>query len=131
VNALKIAALICRILLGLVFFASGLFKFFPMNPASIPPGDPGAWSLLMINHHWMVVVGAFEVVGGLLLLSGRFVPLGLTLLAPIAFNVFLFGALFLPKTLGTAGAVVLLELFLLYAYRSYFASLFTAKATVA
>ncbi|HEX4312050.1 MAG TPA: DoxX family membrane protein [Acidobacteriaceae bacterium] len=127
---MKIAALICRILLGLVFFASGLLKFFPMNPASIPPGDPGTWSLLMMHHHWMMIVGVFEMVGGLLLLSGRFVPLGLTLLAPVAVNISLFGVLFLPKTLGTGSAVVILELFLLYAYRSYFAPLFTTKAVV-
>jgi uncharacterized membrane protein YphA (DoxX/SURF4 family) len=127
---MKIAALICRILLGLVFFVFGLYKFFPMNPASIPPGDPGAFSLLMIHHHWMAVVGVFEMIGGLLLLSGRFVPLGLTLLAPICVNVLLFGILFLPQTLVTGGLVAIIELFLLYAYRSYFASLFTAKAVV-
>ena len=127
---MKIAALICRILLGLVFFVFGLYKFFPMNPASIPPGDPGAFSLLMIHHHWMAVVGVFEMIGGLLLLSGRFVPLGLTLLAPICVNVLLFGILFLPQTLLTGGLAAILELFLLYAYRSYFASLFTARAAV-
>lgn len=127
---MKIAALICRILLGLVFFVFGLYKFFPMNPASIPPGDPGAFSLLMIHHHWMAVVGVFEMIGGLLLLSGRFVPLGLTLLAPICVNVLLFGILFLPQTLVTGGLVAIIELFLLYAYRSYFAPLFTARAVV-
>lgn len=127
---MKIAALISRILLGLVFFVFGLYKFFPMNPASIPPGDPGAWSLLMMHHHWMAVVGTFEAVGGLLLLSGRFVPLGLTLLAPICVNVLLFGVLFLPATLVTGGLASILELFLLYAYRSYFAPLFTARAAI-
>lgn len=125
---MKIAVLIVRILLGLMFFASGVLKFFPMNPANIPPGDPGAWSLLMIHHHYMAVVGLFEIAGGLLLLSGRFVPLGVTLLAPICVNVFLFGLLFFPKTLVTGSLVVIFELFLLYAYRSYFAPLFTAKA---
>ena len=80
---MKIAALICRILLGLVFFVFGLNKLVPFIPASMPPGDAGAWSLLMVQHHWMTVVGVFEIVGGLLLLSGRLVPLGLTLVAPI------------------------------------------------
>jgi uncharacterized membrane protein YphA (DoxX/SURF4 family) len=127
---MKIATLICRILLGLVFFVFGVYKFFPLNPTSIPPGDAGAWSLLMMHHHWMTVVGSIETVGGLLLLSGRLVPLGLTLLAPICVNVLLFGALFLPATLVTGGLAAILELFLLYAYRSYFASLFTARAAI-
>ena len=126
---MKVAVLICRILLGLAFFVFGLIKLLPL-PATIPPGDPGAWSTLMIHHHWMTVVGTLETVGGLLLLSGRFVPLGLTLLAPICVNILLFGILFLPATLMTGGLVVILELFLLFAYRSYFAPLFTARAKI-
>lgn len=125
---MKVATLVCRILLGLVFVVFGVYKFFPLNPATLPPGDAGAWSLLMNHHHFMAVVGVLETVGGLLLLSGRFVPLGLTLLGPICVNVLLFGALFFPATLATGGIVAILELFLLFAYRSYFAPLFTAKA---
>jgi putative oxidoreductase len=126
---MRVAVLISRILLGLAFFVFGLIKLLPL-PATIPPGDPGAWSTLMIHHHWMTVVGFIETIGGLLLLSGRFVPLGLTLLAPICVNIVLFGFLFLPATLITASIVVILEVFLLIAYRSYFAPLFTPKATI-
>jgi putative oxidoreductase len=124
---MKIAALICRILLGLIFLASGVLKFLPLH-AAMPPGDAGAWSLLMMNHHWMTIVGIFETVGGLLLLSGRFVPLGLTLVAPICVNVLLFSFLFAPATAVPGVIASILDLFLIYAYRSYFAPLFTAKA---
>jgi putative oxidoreductase len=127
---MKIAALICRILLGLVFVVFGLNKLYVFMPATMPPGDAGTWSLLMVHHHWLAIVGIFETVGGLLLLSGRFVPLGLTLLAPIIVNILLFGFLFTPLALGSGIAVALLELFLIYAYRSYFAPLFTAKPQV-
>jgi|ERR1035438_653808 putative oxidoreductase len=127
---MKIAALVCRLLLGLVFFVFGLNKLYQFIPATMPLGDAGAWSLLMVNHHWMTVVGVFETVGGLLLLSGRFVPLGLTLVAPICVNILLFSFLFAPATMGPGIVAALLELFLIYAYRSYFAPLFTAKAQV-
>ena len=96
----------------------------------MPPGDAGAWSLLMVNHHWLTVVGIFETVGGLFLLSGRFVPLGLTLVAPVCVNILLFSFLFAPAAAGPGIVVAILELFLIYAYRSYFAPLFTAKALV-
>jgi len=127
---MKIAALICRILLGLVFFVFGLNKLYMFIPATMPPGDAGAWTLLMVNHHWMAVVGVFETIGGLLLLSGRFVPLGLTLVAPIIVNILLFGFLFTHLALGSGIVVALLELFLIYAYRNYFAPLFTSKAQI-
>jgi putative oxidoreductase len=127
---MKIAALVCRILLGLVFLVFGFNKIVIFMHASMPPGDAGAWSLLMVNHHWMTVVGVIETVGGLLLLSGRFVPLGLTLVTPICVNILLFSFLFLPAAAGSGIVVSILDLFLIYAYRSYFASLFTAKATV-
>jgi len=127
---MKIAAVIARLLLGLVFFVFGLNKIVPFIPATMPPGDAGTWSLLMVNHHWMTVVGIFETVGGLLLLSGRFVPLGLALIVPVTVNILLFSFLFYPRAAGSGVVVALLELFLLYAYRSYFAPLFTGKAQI-
>jgi uncharacterized membrane protein YphA (DoxX/SURF4 family) len=128
---MKIAALICRILLGLVFVVFGFNKIVPFMHAAMPPGDAGAWSLLMVNHHWMTVVGIFETVGGLFLLSGRFVPLGLTLVAPVCVNILLFSFFFAPAAAGPGIVAALIELFLIYAYRSYFAPLFTARAAVA
>jgi len=127
---MKVAALICRLLLGLVFLVFGLNKLHPFIPATMPPGDAGAWSLLMVHHHWMTVVGVFEIVGGILLLSGRFIPLGLTLLAPVCLNIMLFSFLFMPATAGPGIVVSIFELFLIYSYRAYFAPLFTATAEV-
>jgi hypothetical protein len=84
----------------------------------------------MVNHHWMTIIGVFETVGGLLLLTGRFVPLGLTLIAPVCVNILLFSFLFIPSAAGPGIVVAILELFLIYAYRTYFTPLFTAKAEV-
>jgi uncharacterized membrane protein YphA (DoxX/SURF4 family) len=127
---MKVAALVCRILLGLVFLVFGLNKLVPFIPAALPPGDAGTWALLMVHHHWLAAVGVFEAVGGLLLLSGRFVPLGLTLLAPVCVNILLFSFLFGPGNAAPGIVASALELFLLYAYRSYFKQLFVARAQV-
>ena len=127
---MKIAALICRLLLGLLFLVFGLNKLYPLMHATMPPGDAGAWSLLMVNHHWMTVIGVFECVGGLFLLSGRFVPLGLVFLGPVCVNILLFGFLFAPAAIGSGIVAAILEIFLIYAYRSHFTQLFVAKAQV-
>jgi hypothetical protein len=45
-------------------------------------------------------------------------------------NILLFSFLFAPAAAGPGIVAALIEIFLIYAYRSYFAPLFTAKATV-
>jgi len=59
----------------------------------------------------------------LLLLIGRFVPLGLTILAAIVFNIWAFHILMAPEGFPPALVVTVLELFLLWQYRSAFAPL--------
>jgi putative oxidoreductase len=125
---MKVAALVCRLLLGLMFLVFGFNKIVPFMHATMPPGDAGAWSLLMVNHHWMTVVGLFETAGGLLLLIGRFVPLGLTLVAPVCVNILAFSFLFPSGGKAPGIVAAILEIFLICAYRSYFAGLFTARA---
>ncbi len=64
-----------------------------------------------------------QVIGGLLLLIGRFVPLGLTILAAIIFNIWAFHVLMAPEGFPPALVVTLLELFLLWSYRESFAGI--------
>ena len=66
----------------------------------------------------------FQIVGGLLLLIGRFVPLGLVLLAPVIVNIVLVHVLMDPSGLPMAVVISLLELFLIWRYRDAFAPIF-------
>ena len=97
----------------------------PMTP---PPGDAGAMMGLMVAHKWLMFYGLVELVSGLLLLSGRFVPLALTLLAAMLTNITLFNATLSPSALPVALVLGALEIFLVYAYRASFAGIFAAKA---
>ena len=65
---------------------------------------------------------------GLLLLSGRFVPLALTLLAGLIVNITLFNATLMPALIPAALVLGVLEIFLVWAYRESFAGIFNAKA---
>src|SRR5207237_5475662 len=81
---MKIATIIARILLGLIFvvFGSNIFlHFIPMPPP--PPGLLGDFTKALFLSHYLHVVAVFQIVGGLLLLVGVFVPLGLVLIALI------------------------------------------------
>ncbi len=128
---MKAAVLASRVLLGLIFFVfglNGLLHFLPMKPL---PGDAGTLATIMAQHGWMQFVAVLQVIGGLLLLVGRFVPLALVILSPIIVNVLLFHALLMGGEGIVAGLVcALLALFLIWVYRLSFRGLFDAAPEV-
>jgi hypothetical protein len=113
----------CRILLGLIFFVFGLNNILHFMPVPLPTGDALTWFGIMAGHGWMTFVGVIMTIGGLLLLVGRFVPLALTLIAPIVVNILLYHALLWPHGLVPAAIVSVLEVILLIAYWRSFAPL--------
>jgi len=120
---MKIATIIARVLLGLVFFVFGLNAFLHFIPMPVPQGQAGAFMGALFASHYLYAIKIFEIAGGLLLLIGRFVPLGLTLLGPVIVNI-LFYDIFLDQSgLGMGLVIAVLALFLLYRYRSAFAGL--------
>ena len=121
---MKIATIIARSLLGLILvvFGSNMFlHFIPMPPP--PEGPAREFMTALFLSHYLYVVGALQVVGGLLLFTGRWVPLGLTLVGPVIVNIVCFHALMAPAGLPMAIVVSLLALFLLWRYREHFAGL--------
>jgi uncharacterized membrane protein YphA (DoxX/SURF4 family) len=120
---MKIATIIARSLLGLIFavFGSNAFlHFIPMPPMHGPGGDfIGA----MYQTGYLYVVAACQVLGGLILLSGRFIPLGLTLLGPVIVNILCFHIFMDHAGLPLALIVAALALFLLWQNRSAFLGL--------
>jgi ABC-type multidrug transport system permease subunit len=124
---MKIATIIARSLLGLIFvvFGANMFlHFIPMPPQ--PEGPAREFMTALFVSHYLYVVGALQVAGGLLLLLGRRVPLGLTLLGPVIVNILCFHVLMAPGGLPIATVVAALSLFLLGRYRENFAGLMKA-----
>jgi len=124
---MRIATIIARVLLGLMFVVFGaniLVPFIPMPP--LPATLAGDFSKALMQSHYIYVVGLLQLVGGLLLLIGRYVPLGLTLLGPVVVNIVLFHTFLDPKGLPIAIVVAVLSLFLLWRYRANFAGLLKA-----
>jgi uncharacterized membrane protein YphA (DoxX/SURF4 family) len=119
---------LARALLGLVFFVFGLngfLHFLPQPPMSGPPADfVGA---LVATGYLFPLVKGTEVIVGALLLGGRFVPLALTLLAPITVNIFLFHTLLAPAGAPMVIAILALHLYLAWSYRAAFAPMLRAQ----
>ena len=117
-----------RILLGLVFFVFGLnffFHFIPQPPMSGPSADfAGA---MAATGYLFVLVKVTEVVGGALLLAGRFVPLALAVLAPVVVNIVAFHAFLAPSGLALPLVIMAIELFLAWSYRAAFKPMLQAR----
>jgi hypothetical protein len=127
---MKIAALIARILLGLLFVVFGLngfLHFIPNGP--MPTGLAGEFVDALMKSHYVLVVSAIQVLGGALLLVNRYVPLGLTLLGPVIVNILLFHLLLNHTGVAMAIVVAILWGIVAFQQRQYFSSLFAQKTS--
>lgn len=120
---MKIATIIARILLGLVFVVFGSNAFLHFIPAPPMSGPSGAFIGAMMDTGYIKVVAGVQIAGGLILLLGRFVPLGLTLLGPVIVNILCFHIFMNHQGLPIAIAVAVLALFLLCQHWKNFAGL--------
>jgi uncharacterized membrane protein YphA (DoxX/SURF4 family) len=121
---MRIATIIARVLLGLAFVIFGLnffLNFIPQPPP--PPGLAGDYFKVFAASHYAQVVGAMQLLSGLLLLLGLFVPLGLVILGAILFNIWAFHLLMAPAGVGPAVIATILWAFLVWAYRERFAGI--------
>jgi hypothetical protein len=89
----------------------------------IPQGLVGLYLRAFLESGYVYVIGALQLVSGLLLLIGRFVPFALTILGAIIFNILVFHALMAPEGFAPALVVTALEIFLVWRYREAFAGL--------
>ena len=118
---MKVATIIARVFLGLIFvvFGSNAFlHFLPMPP--LPKSVTGEYLHAFFASGYVYVIGGLQVIGGLLLLIGRFVPLGLTIIGAIIVNIWIFHLLMAPEGVPPAIIVTILELFLVWRYRYAF-----------
>jgi hypothetical protein len=126
---MKIVILIARLLLGLIAFVFGLngfLNFLSMGP--MPTGLAGQFiGALFLSHYFWVVAG-LQVVGGLLLLVNRFVPLALVLLGPVIVNILCYHLFLYPAGFVLPIVVTVLWFIVFYGHRQYFSGIFVQRA---
>ncbi|MGV8093166.1 MAG: DoxX family membrane protein [Mangrovibacterium sp.] len=125
---MKIAVVIVRILLGLLFVFSSVTYFFNLVPQPELTGAMKTFNEGLDAATYLIPLAKFiELICGLALLFGRFVPLALVLLSPIVVNILCIHLFLAPEGLPIALFVTLSVLFLLYANRHYYRGLLTVK----
>jgi uncharacterized membrane protein YeiB len=128
-----LAPKIARILMGLLFLIMGLNGFLMFLPQPAPGSLPAAavtfLGALATSGYLTQLLSATQVIVGILLLSNRFVPLALALIAPVVVNIVAFHVFLLPT--GAAVPAVLaavLEVYLAWVYRDAFRPMLAMRA---
>jgi putative oxidoreductase len=114
----KKVTLIVRILMGLLFAGGGI-AFFLTTPPPLQGAIAVFFNGLMASKYFFYLLKGTEIVCGLLLLSGRFVPLALVILAPIILNIFLVHAFLEPSGLPLAIGLVIAQIYLAFFTEEY------------
>jgi uncharacterized membrane protein YphA (DoxX/SURF4 family) len=122
-----------RVLLGIIFFVTGLNGFlnFLPQPSTMPEGASAFAEALMKTGYLFPLLMGTQLIGGVLLLSNRFVPLALALLAPIVVNIVAFHVFLAPSGIPLAVVVLALEVYLAWAYRTAYRPMLAMRATPA
>lgn len=121
---MKIAVIIVRTLLGLLFLFSSivvLFKLVPQPP--LRGGSKLFMEGLVASVYFIPLLKITELLCGLAFISGRFVPLATVVIFPVILNILLYHAFLAPEGLPIALLLLLANLFLAYACRKNYALL--------
>jgi hypothetical protein len=114
-----------RIVLGAMFFVFGLngfLRFLPMGNHAGPAGE--FLGALAAAGYMFPLIKGVEVITGALLLVGRYVPLALTLLAPVVVNIIAFHLFLEPSSIGIPLVALALGSYLAWTERAAYAPLF-------
>jgi putative oxidoreductase len=121
---MRTASQIARYLLGFIFLVFGLNGFFHFLHMPGPTGVAAQFFGAIFVSHFYVVIFLLQIVPAVLLLANRYVPLALTILGPIIFNIVCIHIFMIRAGLPLAIVVTVLWLLVAYSVRSAFSGIF-------
>lgn len=121
---MHIVRIVVRVLIGALFVLGGVASFFAPPPE---PGLAGAFADLFYRSHWGQIVGLAQIALGILLISNRYVPVALIILAAFLYNSVAYHLTTSPMVLPVPLAIAALGVWLAWPYRGAFAALFSAR----
>jgi uncharacterized membrane protein YphA (DoxX/SURF4 family) len=125
---MKIAVIIVRVLMGLLFLFSSVAVLFKLAPQPELKGNVKLFmDGIVATGYLLTLIKLTELVCAIAFLVGRFVPLATVVLFPVTLNILLFNAFVAPEGLPIAVLVVAGNLFLAYACREHYRGLLAAK----
>ena len=125
---MKIAIIIVRLLMGLMFLFASIVVLFNLMPHPEMKGNAKLFmDGLLATGYFMTLLKCTELVCGLAFVVGRFVPLATVVIFPITLNILLYHVYVAPEGLPVAIPLMLGNLFLAFACRKNYRTLLAAK----
>jgi putative oxidoreductase len=125
---MKIAVIIARVILGLIYLVFGLNFFFHFIPMPAPEGKAAAFEGSLFGAgYFFPFMKVIEIASGLFLLVNRYTAFFLLILFPVTLNICLFHAFLAPAGLPLGGVMLIIHLFLGFAYGKYYSGIFVSK----
>ena len=124
---MKMVATIARYLLGVGLLIFGANAFLSFMPAPEYPGEAGQFLGLLYTAGYFSIIGILKIVSGLMLVIGRFVPLGLVLIGPVLVNILIFHFVFDPASIGAGAVFSVLWFLVFFQYKESFSGIFESQ----
>jgi putative oxidoreductase len=127
---MKIAMIIVRTLMGLMFLFASVVVLFKIDMGKMPEMSEANKTFMagvMASCYLLTFIKVTELVCSILFLTGRFVTLATVVIFPITINILLTHIFVAPEGIPTAALLLVGNLFLAYYYRKNYESLFVMK----
>ena len=124
---MRIVSAVARYLAGVIFLVFDLNGFLHFIPFPPPSGVAGQFMGTLFVSHYLTLIFGVQVIGAVLLLANRYVPLALAVLGPVIFNILCFHALMAPSGLPLALFVAVLWALIFVDVRPAFTGLFQSR----
>lgn len=123
---MKIATIIVRVLLGLLFIFASISFFLKLAPEPVTTGDFKAFQIGLVASSYLIPLAkGVELLCGLSFLIGKYVSLANIVILPVTLNILMINYFMTPENLPIAIAVFLGNLFLIYSFRANYKTVFT------
>ncbi len=123
---MKIATIIVRTLMGLIFTYASVMFFLKMAPETESVGAFKAFQVgLIASNYIMPLAKAIELICGIAFLTNKFTTLANIVILPVTLNILLINYFMTPENMPLAILVFLGNLFLIFSYWKNYKTLFT------
>jgi putative oxidoreductase len=123
---MKIATIIVRVLLGLVFIFASMSFFLKLAPEPVSTGSFKAFQIGLVASSYLIPLAkGLELLCGLSFLFGRYVTLANIVILPVTLNILMINYFMTPESLPIAILLFLGNLFLIYRHWDNYKTVFT------
>jgi putative oxidoreductase len=125
---MKITVTIVRVLMGLLYIFSSVVVLFKLVEQPVLTGDVKVFmDGVAATGYLMTLIKVVELICGVALVAGVFVPLTTIIIFPISLNIFLYHLSIAPEGAPVGIILLLMNLFVAYYYRKNYEPLFRMK----